>query len=170
MNIRIFWVRAMKCMCAQTRPRFILSSERVFGGMEFEPMLTPREKSPLPENVPRVREWGRERRKGSWVDLTVHKSWCSIGNPVRYLPDAISPRISWLNVDVLLLREITVLICSFCLGCGSMCHCLSKSLREARFFSCLVSKQPDGSSGPIVLSLCKHLSDKWLRACWIFPV
>ena len=43
----------MKCMCAQTRPRFILSSERVFWGMEFEPMLTPREKSPLPENVPR---------------------------------------------------------------------------------------------------------------------
>ena len=26
---------------------------RSFGGMEFEPMLTPREKSPLPENVPR---------------------------------------------------------------------------------------------------------------------
>ena len=43
MNVRIFWVHAMKCMCAQTRPRFILSSERVFGGMEFEPMLTPRE-------------------------------------------------------------------------------------------------------------------------------
>ena len=43
----------MKCMCAQTRPRFILSSERVLGGMEFEPMLTPREKSPLSENVPR---------------------------------------------------------------------------------------------------------------------
>ena len=39
--------------CAQTRPRFILSSERVFGGMEFEPMLTPREKSLLPENFPR---------------------------------------------------------------------------------------------------------------------
>ena len=37
----------MKCMCAQTRPRFILSSEGVLGGMEFEPMLTPREKSPL---------------------------------------------------------------------------------------------------------------------------
>ena len=45
----------MKCMCAQTRPRFILSSERVFGGMEFEPMLTPREKSPLPENFPQRR-------------------------------------------------------------------------------------------------------------------
>ena len=40
-------------MCAQTRPRFILSSERVLGGMEFESMLTPREKSLLPENVPR---------------------------------------------------------------------------------------------------------------------
>ena len=53
MNVRIFWVRAMKCMCAQTRPRFILSSKAVFGGMEFELMLTPREKSPVPENVPR---------------------------------------------------------------------------------------------------------------------
>ena len=42
-----------ECMCAQTSPRFILSSEGVFGGMEFEPMLTPREESPLPENVPR---------------------------------------------------------------------------------------------------------------------
>ena len=30
MNVRIFWVRAMKYTCAQTRPRFILSSERVF--------------------------------------------------------------------------------------------------------------------------------------------
>ena len=53
MNVRIFWVRAMKCMCAQTRPRFILLSERVLGGMEFEPMLTPREKIPCTENVPR---------------------------------------------------------------------------------------------------------------------
>ena len=53
MNVRVFWVCAMKCMCAQTRPRLILSSERVFGGIEFEPMLTPREKSPLPENLPR---------------------------------------------------------------------------------------------------------------------
>ena len=42
----------MKCMYAQTRPRFILSSEGVLGGMEFEPMLTPREKSPLPKMSP----------------------------------------------------------------------------------------------------------------------
>ena len=42
----------MKCMYAQTRPRFILSSEGVFGGMELEPMLTPREKSPLPKMSP----------------------------------------------------------------------------------------------------------------------
>ena len=52
MNVRIFWVRAMKCMHAQTRPRFILSSEGVLGGMEFEPMLTPREKSRLPKMSP----------------------------------------------------------------------------------------------------------------------
>ena len=31
MNVRIFWVHIMECMCAQTRPRFILSSERVLG-------------------------------------------------------------------------------------------------------------------------------------------
>ena len=42
----------MKCMYAQTRPRFMLSSEGVLGGMEFEPMLTPREKSPLPKMSP----------------------------------------------------------------------------------------------------------------------
>ena len=42
----------MKCMYAQTRPRFILSSEGVLGGMEFEPMLTPREKSTLPKMSP----------------------------------------------------------------------------------------------------------------------
>ena len=42
----------MKCMYAQTRPRFILSSKGVFGGIEFEPMLTPREKSPLPKKSP----------------------------------------------------------------------------------------------------------------------
>ena len=55
MNIRIFWVRAMKCMCAQTRPRFILSSEGVFGGMEFEPMLTPRGKIPSTGKCPQKR-------------------------------------------------------------------------------------------------------------------
>ena len=54
MNVRIFWVCAMKCMCAQTRPRFILSFERVFGGMEFEPMLTPREKSHMQDS-----EWAQ---------------------------------------------------------------------------------------------------------------
>ena len=42
----------MKCMYAQIRPRFMLSSEGVLGGMEFEPMLTPREKSPLPKMSP----------------------------------------------------------------------------------------------------------------------
>ena len=49
MNVRIFGVQAMECMCAQTRPWFVLSSERLFERVESEPMLTPREKSPLPE-------------------------------------------------------------------------------------------------------------------------
>ena len=33
MNIRIFWVHVMECMCAQARPQLILSSKRVLGGM-----------------------------------------------------------------------------------------------------------------------------------------
>ena len=49
MNVKIFGVPAMECMCAQTRPQFILSSERALGGMESEPMLTPTEQSPQPE-------------------------------------------------------------------------------------------------------------------------
>ena len=49
-----FLVRAMECMCAQTGPRFILSSERVLGGMESDPILTPREQSPLQEAQRRV--------------------------------------------------------------------------------------------------------------------
>ena len=36
----------------QTRPRFILSSEGVFGGMQFEPMLTPRGKIPSTRKCP----------------------------------------------------------------------------------------------------------------------
>ena len=52
MNVRIFWVRAMECMCAQTR--FMLLSERVFQGMESEPMLIPRETSPLLEAQRRI--------------------------------------------------------------------------------------------------------------------
>ena len=39
----------MECMCAKTRSRFILSSEKSFWGVESGPMLTPREKSPLLE-------------------------------------------------------------------------------------------------------------------------
>ena len=43
----------MECMCAQTRP---YSHLKEFWGMESEPMLTSREKSPLPKkNVPQRR-------------------------------------------------------------------------------------------------------------------
>ena len=54
MNVRIFWVRAMKCMCAQTRPRFILSSERILGGSGVWTHVNSKgKKSPLPESFPR---------------------------------------------------------------------------------------------------------------------
>ena len=46
MNVGIFWVCAIEGMCAQTRPQFILSFERVWGN-ESKCMLTWREKSSL---------------------------------------------------------------------------------------------------------------------------
>ena len=100
MNVRIFWVHVMKCMCAQTRPRFILSSERVFGGMEFELMLTPREKSPLPENFP---------KGGS-------NPWCC-GQRAQTLPMSYSGPDSKTDLQLLFL-------------CGSMYTCLSISISE----------------------------------------
>ena len=53
MNYRVFWVLTMQYICAQTRPRFILSF-KCFGGMESESMWTPRENSPLPGAQRRV--------------------------------------------------------------------------------------------------------------------
>ena len=50
MNVRIVWVHAMECMCAQPRLRLMFSSERDWKrGVESEPMLTPRGKSSLSE-------------------------------------------------------------------------------------------------------------------------
>ena len=43
MYIRIFGVRPRKYFCAQARPRFILSSERVLGN-KSDPMSSQREK------------------------------------------------------------------------------------------------------------------------------
>ena len=50
MNVRIFWVRAMKCMYAQTRPQFILSSEGVFGGNGVWTHVNSKGKIPSTEN------------------------------------------------------------------------------------------------------------------------
>ena len=58
----------MKCMYAQTKPRFILSSEGVLGGMEFEPMSTPREKSFLFFNL-RVPDQNGASQAGYVVEI-----------------------------------------------------------------------------------------------------
>ena len=69
MNVRIFWVSAMECMCVQTRPWFILSSERVLGN-GVKPMLAPREKFPLPDCF----------EQGRTSDAASHR----IANPTHY--------------------------------------------------------------------------------------
>ena len=53
MNVRIFWVRAMKCVYAQTRPRFILSSEGVFWGNGVWTHVNSKGKIPSTKNVPK---------------------------------------------------------------------------------------------------------------------
>ena len=51
----------MECMCAQSRPWFILSSERVLG-MESKPKLTPKRKIPSTGHSDGVEEGGGEKR------------------------------------------------------------------------------------------------------------
>ena len=50
-----FEVRAMKCMCAQTRPRFILSSERVFWGNGVWTHVNSKGKIPSTGKFPQTR-------------------------------------------------------------------------------------------------------------------
>ena len=60
----------------RTRSRFMLSSERVLGGMESEPMLSPREKYPLPVNFP-------QRRIEPSIYLSIYPVvWLTVGAPL----------------------------------------------------------------------------------------
>ena len=61
----------MKCMYA--------SSEGVFGGMEFEPTLTPREKSPLPKMSP------EEDRTRDAVDSEPKHYQLSYSGPLNFV-------------------------------------------------------------------------------------
>ena len=77
----------MECMCAQTRPRFMLSSERVLGNG--------------------VRTHGNSKGK----------SPLKISIPVSALPGARRYRVSaetgWPGVSIVCLDEIASLICNF---------------------------------------------------------
>ena len=86
----------MKCMYAQTRPWFILLSEGVLGGMEFEPMLTPREKSPIPKTSP------EEDRTRDTVDSEPKHYQLSCSGPlplgVNMGSDSIHPKLFGMRV------------------------------------------------------------------------
>ena len=91
----------MKCMYAQTRPRFIFSSEGVFGGMEFEPMLTPREKSPLPKMSP------EEDRTRNAVDSEPKHYQLSYSGPYCPLLIIMGPKaMKWLVTFLHLFHNI----------------------------------------------------------------
>ena len=114
----------MKCMCAQTRPQFILSSERVLGGMEFEPMLSPREKSSLPENFPRgglnLRHCGQRAQalptelfRPPTIDLKIGTSVATLPGAWRY---RVSTGTGLHGVRILRLGVLESLICNFYLS------------------------------------------------------
>ena len=69
MNISIFWICVMECMCAQARPQFMLSSERVWGYWSQNPWKNPREKSPLPQVLRRA-EPTMLHHAGQWAQHT----------------------------------------------------------------------------------------------------
>ena len=94
-------VRWNACVHRLTRPRFILSSERVLGGMEFEPMLTPREKSPLRKMSPeedRTRDAVNSEPKhyqlsysGPPKEVWTHKTLHKIASPTHKQLSCSSP-------------------------------------------------------------------------------
>ena len=126
MNVRIFWVCAMKYMYAQTRPRFILSSERVFRGMEFEPMLTPREKSPLPKLSP------EEDRTHDSVDSEPKHYQLSCSGPLSQFDLVFVCICVCVCVCVCVCLSVCVCVCvcewvcvGVCVGvCLSVCVCV----------------------------------------------
>ena len=64
----------MECMCAQTRRSVYILARKRFWGMESEPMLTPREKSPLPE----------KKKISSEEDRTHDAASSRIASPTHY--------------------------------------------------------------------------------------
>ena len=140
MNVRIFWVCAMECMCAQTRPWVYTLIRKGFEGMESETMLTPREKSPLPEaqrrfepailhqagqQVQHIMDWAVLAPRLGFDSCFCHGSFSrssliidlKISTPVVTLPgtwhDRVSTGTGWSSVSILWLDEMESLICKF---------------------------------------------------------
>ena len=118
MNVRIFWVRAMKCMCAQTRPRFILSSEGVFWGNGVWTHVNSKGKIPSTGKCPQRRIepatlWTASPSTINWaIPAPVSVSLCLGTIPP---PPSLPPSVSW---DPLLPRPTLKTWCIFsCLLC-----------------------------------------------------
>ena len=82
-NVRIFWVRMMECMCAQTRPQFTLSSERVLGEWGQNPCE-------LRRNPPPPTRGSEE----GWTHNTASRRTAS---PTHYRLNYSGPTVQWLN-------------------------------------------------------------------------
>ena len=75
----------MECMCTQTRPRFILSTERVLG-KESKTVLTPKENSPLPG----AQRWGVGGGRGGRGGWNPRRCTTQDGEP-NTLPTGLFP-------------------------------------------------------------------------------
>ena len=97
MNVRIFWVSGVEYMCALTRARFILSSERVFGEWSQNPCQLQgknplyRKNSPFRRIEPtRLHQAGGSFESVRWnacvhrLELGLYSHWKEfLGNGVR---------------------------------------------------------------------------------------
>ena len=88
MHVRIFWMCAMECMCAQTRPWFILWSDRVLGyGVKTHVNSK--------GNMPYTRG-SDESEEGQTCDATS----CRTASPTYYRLSYSSPLFSTSNLGV----------------------------------------------------------------------
>ena len=180
MNVRFIGVRAMECMCAQTRSRFILSSERVFKKESPNPYELQGEKKPsigkvvlrggwnprrcikqdsesntLPTSYSGPHTWVRVQPPPCvFVSRASHTTDLDGFTPEAGLPGAGRYRVSagtgWPGVSILCLGEIESLICSFDLSVAAH-TILSELVRPWDTLACC--KQPTNNSYLVIIKI-----------------
>ena len=92
MNVRSFWVRAMKCMCAQTRPQFIFSFERVLGEWSQNDVIS---KAKIPSTGKNLLRGESNPWRYSLQDCKPNTLTTNYSEPWSYLPTSSNHNASY---------------------------------------------------------------------------